>query len=147
MYCVLFFGNDQYSCQVETDLYEKEDLARMVSGLKVMASEDPRLRVLIIQKSSTEISSDIMSILKEAGKNIRAAFGEKDCLLILFDESEEQYFLTESRSESRTGYRTITSGMLGYCHKYWQIKKQILKELFGLDWKSPAERNPWNNYD
>lgn len=29
----------------------------------------------------------------------------------------------------------------GYCHLFWAEKKQILKEEYGIDWKSPAEMN------
>lgn len=31
---------------------------------------------------------------------------------------------------------------LGFCHTYWIEKKRILKEKYGIDWKSPAEMNP-----
>ncbi len=30
----------------------------------------------------------------------------------------------------------------GFCHIYWDVKKEILKEEFGIDWKSPDELNP-----
>ena len=36
---------------------------------------------------------------------------------------------------------------LGYCHLFWSMKKQILKEKYGIDWKSPAELNPTTEYD
>ncbi|MGE5473963.1 MAG: hypothetical protein ACM3UU_07050 [Ignavibacteriales bacterium] len=35
----------------------------------------------------------------------------------------------------------------GYCHKYWTLKKKILKEKYNLDWKSPKEMNPLMRYD
>ena len=36
---------------------------------------------------------------------------------------------------------------IGYCHYYWQAKKSILKEKYGVDWKSPAELNPGIRFD
>lgn len=30
---------------------------------------------------------------------------------------------------------------LGFCHIYWHTKKTVLKEKYGIDWKSPAELN------
>jgi hypothetical protein len=30
----------------------------------------------------------------------------------------------------------------GFCHLYWQTKKRILQERYGVSWKSPAEMNP-----
>jgi hypothetical protein len=36
---------------------------------------------------------------------------------------------------------------IGYCHLFWSMKKQILKEKYGIDWKTPAELNPTTEYD
>ncbi len=36
---------------------------------------------------------------------------------------------------------------MGYCHMFWSMKKQILKEKYGIDWKTPAELNPTTEYD
>ena len=30
----------------------------------------------------------------------------------------------------------------GYCHAYWHTKQRILKEKYGVDWRTPAEMNP-----
>lgn len=32
--------------------------------------------------------------------------------------------------------------MLGFCHRYWAIKKKILREDYGIIWYTPAECNP-----
>ena len=31
---------------------------------------------------------------------------------------------------------------LGYCHALWAAQREILKEKYGIDWRSPAEMNP-----
>ena len=36
---------------------------------------------------------------------------------------------------------------IGFCHYYWGVKKQILHEDYGIDWKSPTELNPFTKYD
>ena len=36
---------------------------------------------------------------------------------------------------------------LGYCHLFWSMKKQILKDRYGIDWKSPSELNPHIDFD
>lgn len=36
---------------------------------------------------------------------------------------------------------------LGFCHVFWKEKKRILKDKYGIDWKTPAERNPDTKYD
>ena len=41
----------------------------------------------------------------------------------------------------------IKPGALGYCHRYWAIQKHILKNDYGIDWKSPQELNAWIMFD
>jgi len=35
----------------------------------------------------------------------------------------------------------------GTCHRRWERKKELLKEMYDIDWKSPAELNPHVLYD
>lgn len=36
---------------------------------------------------------------------------------------------------------------LGFCHSYWDVKKEILKNEFGIVWFSPTEEIPGVFYD
>ena len=36
---------------------------------------------------------------------------------------------------------------LGYWYSFWREKKRILKTEYGIDWLSPADRNPGILYD
>jgi hypothetical protein len=36
---------------------------------------------------------------------------------------------------------------LGFCHVYWEKKKQILKNKYGIEWKTPGEMNPGIIFD
>ena len=36
---------------------------------------------------------------------------------------------------------------LGSCHRFWALKKQILKEKYDITWYSPSELNPEIKYD
>jgi hypothetical protein len=38
-------------------------------------------------------------------------------------------------------------GQLGYCHRVWELQKKILREKYGLDWKTPQEMNPNTLFD
>lgn len=31
---------------------------------------------------------------------------------------------------------------LGFCHLFWRTKKRILRERYGVPWRTPAELNP-----
>ena len=39
------------------------------------------------------------------------------------------------------------SKTMGFCHSFWNEKKRILKEKYGIDWRSPSELNPGTLYD
>lgn len=36
---------------------------------------------------------------------------------------------------------------MGFCHIYWCEKRRILKEKYGIDWRSPALMNPRVRFD
>ena len=36
---------------------------------------------------------------------------------------------------------------MGFCHIYWYEKKRILKEKYGIEWKSPSLMNPRVRFD
>jgi hypothetical protein len=36
---------------------------------------------------------------------------------------------------------------LGFCHIVWATQKRILKDKYGIDWKTPAEMNPGILFD
>ncbi len=40
-----------------------------------------------------------------------------------------------------------TSLQIGSCHDRWRRKKELLKKLYNIDWKSPAELNPHIIFD
>lgn len=63
-------------------------------------------------------------------------------------EEEEQFqrieLDVERKLDEEFGYDVP---YFGFCHTYWHRKKQILKEEYGIDWKSPADMNPMICFD
>ena len=41
----------------------------------------------------------------------------------------------------------VSPNMLGFCHIYWKIKKELLKMDYNIDWESPDELNPTVRFD
>lgn len=37
--------------------------------------------------------------------------------------------------------------VFGSCHTRWALEKKYLKERYNIDWQTPAEKNPFINYD
>jgi hypothetical protein len=63
------------------------------------------------------------------------------------EQSEEYKAIwpeVEQKIYARVGGKP--SGM-GACFLLWKAKKAILKEDYGIDWKSPAELNPGVKFD
>ena len=48
----------------------------------------------------------------------------------------------EAAVEAKVKEQIGEGGYLGYCHQFWGRKKEILREEYGIDWKTPAEMNP-----
>lgn len=36
---------------------------------------------------------------------------------------------------------------MGFCFRYWSVKKEILRKKYGIEWHSPAEMNPTVRFD
>lgn len=53
--------------------------------------------------------------------------------------------IEEVEKQIKEEHKDIHKG-LGYCHKFWARKKQLLKQK-GYDWQTPAEKNPHIIYD
>jgi hypothetical protein len=32
--------------------------------------------------------------------------------------------------------------VMGYCHAFWPTQKRILREKYGIEWRTPSEMNP-----
>ena len=62
-------------------------------------------------------------------------------------EYTDRYLLIEPELERLIREETGEGDYLGYCHVYWEAKKRILREKFGIRWKSPAERYPGIMFD
>lgn len=53
----------------------------------------------------------------------------------------------DKSAEERMEKEGIERLSFGACHKFWEIKKEILKSEYGIDWFSPAELNPFVMFD
>ncbi len=62
-------------------------------------------------------------------------------------ENDPKYKKIFSLVDQEIGQKLGNSPPMGYCHVIWSMKKQILKDRYGIDWKSPAELNPNIEFD
>lgn len=62
-------------------------------------------------------------------------------------EYTDEYLKIELELERLIRAEIGDGGYMGFCHKYWWTKKRILKDRFGIEWKSPVDLNPTVNFD
>ena len=62
-------------------------------------------------------------------------------------EYTDEYLAIEPEMEQIVRDLTGEGEYLGFCHLYWETKKRVLKERYGIDWKSPADRYPHIIFD
>src|SRR5437879_2939828 len=48
--------------------------------------------------------------------------------------------LADQEADQELAAKGITRGF-GYCNVHWPVMKRILKEKYGIDWRTPAEMN------
>ena len=53
----------------------------------------------------------------------------------------------EKDVEAKVKAQIGEGGYMGYCHRFWACKKRILREEYGIEWRSLAEMNPGCNFD
>lgn len=61
-------------------------------------------------------------------------------------ENKQEYKKIQEELNKKIKIKLQLSGYddqnkVGFCHKYWETKKQILKNDYNIDWKSPQELN------
>ena len=55
--------------------------------------------------------------------------------------------IAKADKEAEKAVKHVKKGQRGYCHAFWSAKYRILREKYGIEWKSPADLNPTTRYD
>lgn len=122
----------------------------------------------LIEKLETQGTSSGSSDA-EISQKIEAWILFKDCKYTLkgrpkFSIERERYFMTGNAEEDETEYtdyyllieremetlvraETGKCDLMGFCHIYWRAKKKVLREKYGIVWRSPADRYPEISFD
>lgn len=62
-------------------------------------------------------------------------------------EDDPKYRKILAAADKKAEKETKNSkGRMGHCHAFWGAKQRILAKK-GIDWKSPAELNPYCKFD
>ena len=62
-------------------------------------------------------------------------------------EDTPEYKAIEAELDEKIFARIGKPKGMGYCHRYWSVKKEILKKDYGIEWSSPANLNPHVYFD
>ena len=60
---------------------------------------------------------------------------------------EENFKNEEITKKKLIDYYMENIPYMGYCHKFWDVKKNLLKNKYQIDWYTPSEENPDIIYD
>lgn len=66
------------------------------------------------------------------------------------DDPKYKEVINKAEEEAEKNISNLSwpkKGQMGYCHVFWREKKRILKEKYGIDWKSPVDLNPYVKFD
>ncbi len=122
-----------------------------------------------LKRTIEDILPETIRAYRESGDKLAFWKGLKDCDHLLyfgytFTEEIEEYLETgrdrtdpveytdrflaiEPELEKLIREDVGEGGYLGFCHTYWGAKKRILKERYGIDWQSTADRFPGMMFD
>lgn len=62
-------------------------------------------------------------------------------------EDTPEYRAIAAELEARIIAEIGENSGMGYCHKYWAKKREILERDYGIKWRSPAVMNPTFRFD
>ena len=69
---------------------------------------------------------------------------------MIFDKNEKRFWNRKKFKKVEAildeEFKDVPKAM-GLCHLIWARKKQLLKEMYNIDWKTPAELNPGIHFD
>ena len=84
----------------------------------------------------------ICKILNIEIEDTRIAYEEEPFLRDPIENDPEiRIYIETAYTEAIQELGANISGQMGECHIIWNLQKRILKEKFGVDWKTPAEMN------
>jgi hypothetical protein len=62
-------------------------------------------------------------------------------------EQTAEYKAIEAELEAKIIAQIGENSGMGYCYGYWAAKREILREDYGIEWKSPRTLNPHVRFD
>lgn len=127
---------------------------KLDESLKGRARRLLKLRILL--EDADGFDSFFSRELQEA---IAAMFTNQELMKIIMDPSighlrcdpmeytyrwEDIYYRMERKLKERFAN---APRHMGFCFKYWNAKQELLKQEYGIDWKSPSQMNPRVMFD
>ena len=74
-------------------------------------------------------------------KRISGEYGQNYQVDPTEDDPQLATHLLRAMLEADAELATADRNILGFCHVFWRTKKRILRERYGMDWRTPAELN------
>ena len=118
------------------DLVEKLE-AQSVSSGSAEADQKRKIEAWILFKDCLDLLEGRPLFSKGREEYVTTGRSWNDAV-----EYSDRYLLIEREMETLVRAETGEGDYLGFCHLYWEVKKRVLWEKFGIEWHSPSDRNP-----
>ena len=123
------------------DLVEKLE-AQSVSSGSAEADQKRKIEAWILFKDCLDLLEGRPLFSKGREEYVTTGRSWNDAV-----EYSDRYLLIEREMETLVRAETGEGDYLGFCHLYWEVKKRVLWEKFGIEWHSPSDRNPGVIFD
>ena len=148
---VAIIKDESHQEQVQIIQIKKEGVMGRMMGLLKICLLLPLIAGLLIVVVPILIVAVPIYVLGIFGIRYLYGLGTSDG--IIYDVRAERKIkpiwleLEEKIKEECPNYDTKEHYRLGACHGYCAAQKRILKEDYGIDWRTPAELNPNTRFD
>ena len=123
------------------DLVEKLE-AQSVSSGSAEADQKRKIEAWILFKDCLDLLEGRPLFSKGREEYVTTGRSWNDAV-----EYSDRYLLIEREMETLVRAEIGEGNYLGFCHLYWEVKKRVLWEKFGIEWHSPSDRNPGVIFD
>lgn len=96
---------------------------------------------MVLKFENEKTQKKMEELMKDIPKRIREPKRSHSGLIYDPVEDTEEYLKIEDEVNKLAQERMGNIRGIGSCYIFWRAKKQILKEKYGIDWKSPSELN------
>jgi hypothetical protein len=121
-----------------------EDFRKTIARLRTHLMYDDQRPPLTVSKEVPDIEAE--GTREQRSQERAAQFAASVQHDPIEHDPKSKVILEAAEREAEDELANVPRG-LGFCQRFWRTKQRILKEKYGLSWKTPDEMNPHIIFD